>query len=246
MQRRMRQRAELALVPVLRQEFARAGKEFAALYLEHASLQRARLAHRERLAFILRPLFLSLALGSARRISDGAKLRKEAPQKPNDDQPKPVKRPVDLTRQEIEALVVALAIAQATDISGATQRKVQKAIVDGIAQDLDSDVIAKLIEERTGGEIAGARATSIARTAVTQVAEAAQSQAALKAGLQTKVWFTAHDERVRDSHREAEGQVRPLGEDFEVGNSRLAFPGDPLGPIEEIINCRCVLLYRDE
>lgn len=57
-----------------------------------------------------------------------------------------------------------------------------------------------------------------------------------------KVWSCTLDGRTRDSHFAADGQRAPLDGTFRVGSSRLRFPGDPDGPAEEIINCRCALM----
>lgn len=54
-----------------------------------------------------------------------------------------------------------------------------------------------------------------------------------------KQWRAQIDTRVRDSHADAHGQTVAMNEDFEVGSSSLSYPGDPSGPPEEIINCRC-------
>ena len=54
-------------------------------------------------------------------------------------------------------------------------------------------------------------------------------------------WVDMNDEDVRPTHVEADGQVVPFGGRFLVGEATLRFPGDPLGPPEEILNCRCVL-----
>lgn len=55
----------------------------------------------------------------------------------------------------------------------------------------------------------------------------------------SKRWDTEHDRRVRSSHKDADGQVVDLSAAFMVGGFPLLFPGDPLGPPEEVINCRC-------
>jgi len=55
----------------------------------------------------------------------------------------------------------------------------------------------------------------------------------------SKRWDTERDRRVRSSHRAADGQVVDLTSVFMVGGFPLAFPGDPIGPPEEVINCRC-------
>jgi len=53
-------------------------------------------------------------------------------------------------------------------------------------------------------------------------------------------WVTMHDDKVRHTHREANGETVPSGETFEVGGFKLLYPGQPVGPPEIWINCRCV------
>src|ERR1044072_4850281 len=57
-------------------------------------------------------------------------------------------------------------------------------------------------------------------------------------------WVTMHDGAVRASHRKASGQVRPIGEKFDVDGVKMRRPGDLSAPISEWINCRCVLRPR--
>jgi hypothetical protein len=54
-------------------------------------------------------------------------------------------------------------------------------------------------------------------------------------------WVSRRDERTRTTHRAADGQVRRTLGTFDVGGASLRYPGDPKGPIEETIECRCVL-----
>lgn len=65
------------------------------------------------------------------------------------------------------------------------------------------------------------------------------------AGMQ---WVSRHDEEVRTQHRAADGQIVSVGGTFNIGGHRLRFPGDPVGPPETWINCRCLLrpVRRDE
>jgi hypothetical protein len=50
---------------------------------------------------------------------------------------------------------------------------------------------------------------------------------------------------VRDTHSDMEGQTVSFGEPFETGGGvHLLYPGDPNGPPEEIINCRCYVFPR--
>lgn len=74
----------------------------------------------------------------------------------------------------------------------------------------------------------------------TALVEGAQYKTWSQAGdLVQKTWNTSEDERVRHSHREADGQTRPVGRKFRVGKSYMDHVGDPRAPIEEIAGCRC-------
>lgn len=61
-----------------------------------------------------------------------------------------------------------------------------------------------------------------------------------------KAWLSTEDSRTRPTHERADGQRRPLKEMFRVGSARLAYPGDPAGASEEVINCRCAVLLVEE
>jgi len=54
-----------------------------------------------------------------------------------------------------------------------------------------------------------------------------------------KRWDTERDQRVRATHHAADRQTVELWAPFTVGGFPLLFPGDPMGPPEEVINCRC-------
>lgn len=62
---------------------------------------------------------------------------------------------------------------------------------------------------------------------------------------EVKTWVTMGDERVRDSHREADAQAVPANLRFILENpvtgkrSLCDHPRDPNLPVEESINCRC-------
>jgi hypothetical protein len=92
------------------------------------------------------------------------------------------------------------------------------------------------------------RATAIAGS----IATAAISTGLLAAALDDdnpedlhKVWLTMEDERVRPTHRDAGGQSVPLKQKFSVGGSEMDRPGDMSAPIEEWINCRCILFIEN-
>lgn len=60
-----------------------------------------------------------------------------------------------------------------------------------------------------------------------------------------KVWNSAHDNRVRHTHRELDGESVGLNERFvSVSGARLMYPLDATAPLSETVNCRCNLTYR--
>jgi DNA topoisomerase IB len=90
------------------------------------------------------------------------------------------------------------------------------------------------------------RATRIARTEATSAWNSGSLAALAYEGRTHKKWLASRDDRTRDSHREADGQVVPLSRPFRVGESLLMMPGDPAAPPWEVINCRCTVVGADE
>lgn len=94
--------------------------------------------------------------------------------------------------------------------------------------------------------VSAGRARTIARTeaaAVVNGADAGISQELQQAGITHVVeWLSTPGDRTRKTHKSANGQRIVVGEKFQVGRSRLAYPGDPNGSAEEVINCRCTTL----
>jgi len=58
-----------------------------------------------------------------------------------------------------------------------------------------------------------------------------------------KYWISTGDDRTRETHREAGGQVRAFADPFLIGGSEMLYPHDPAGPAREVVNCRCVVGY---
>lgn len=96
-----------------------------------------------------------------------------------------------------------------------------------------------------------ARARNMAKTEVHSARQSAGFAAAqdhAKRGAEiVKVWMTAGDDRVRDIHRAAHEQERPLEQTFDVGGESLLYPGDKVhGSPGNTINCRCDAVYYDK
>ena len=60
-------------------------------------------------------------------------------------------------------------------------------------------------------------------------------------GGRLKRWGTMGDDSVRDTHRRADGQVVSIGDAFTVAGVKIRYPGEPVGPPEVWMNCRCLV-----
>ena len=61
-----------------------------------------------------------------------------------------------------------------------------------------------------------------------------------QAGMTHKEWVSAQDDRVRDTHAEADGQIVGTEEPFQVSGIEMMHPCAVGAPPEEVINCRCI------
>jgi hypothetical protein len=100
-------------------------------------------------------------------------------------------------------------------------------------------------------DVTGHRARMIAQTEVISASNTAAYEGAESAGIEyKKFWSNSGLDSVRESHIFA--QEWSYGQDginphdkFDMGNGNfMAHPGDPDGPPEEVINCRCTLIIE--
>lgn len=117
-------------------------------------------------------------------------------------------------------------------------------LAEGIAAGESQPELAQRVRDAVG--VTMPRARVIARTEshgarnVAAVATLQRFESAYAApGVMRKQWQATEDERTRHTHHEADGQTVPFADPFTVGGFSLAFPGDPAGPPQEVINCRC-------
>lgn len=68
---------------------------------------------------------------------------------------------------------------------------------------------------------------------------AMQAAADTAPGSARKRWRSRGDDRTRRSHRAASGQTVPIDSPFRIGSASLQYPGDPAGPADEVLRCRC-------
>jgi hypothetical protein len=104
----------------------------------------------------------------------------------------------------------------------------------------------------TGSERWPNRATVIARTETMGALNGGRSEAFRIVAEQEpdivweRLWLATDDTRTRETHQDADGQRVGLDQPFNVGGFSLAFPGDPTGPAQEVIQCRCTSLLVEQ
>ena len=134
-------------------------------------------------------------------------------------------------------------------IADTTRERLRATIELGVQGGETVQQVARRIDDLYLDEIIPNRSMVIARTEVGASANFASHDAAAcgarQAGFElNKVWNAIQDDRTRDDHADADGQVVAMSEPFQVGGDLLAWPGDPAGDPEQIIQCRCFLTYE--
>jgi SPP1 gp7 family putative phage head morphogenesis protein len=127
----------------------------------------------------------------------------------------------------------------ADEVTNTTQEQLRKTLKEAIEKGESMEDVEKRIANVF--DIAtSSRTEMIARTEVISASNAGAEMAYEQSGVvEKKQWLAAQDDRVRESHAAIDGEVVGLNEHFSNG---LAFPGDPSGPPEEVIQCRCTLI----
>ena len=121
----------------------------------------------------------------------------------------------------------------------------------GVREGSDIPTVTEAVDRiltATGSERWPNRARTVARTETMGAVNAgvfrsAQLEAEARGDVAPfKVWLSTEDARTRPTHVVADKQRTLLSEPFRVGGANLLFPGDPVGPAQEVINCRCTIL----
>lgn len=140
------------------------------------------------------------------------------------------------------------ALHKARLIAKTDSDNIRKAIQDGIDEGEGAAQIARNI--RKVSTLTPYRAALIARTethaAATYGSIESVREAERELGVRMmKEWIATADDRTRDDHIAADGQVVGVNEKFTVGGSLMDRPGDDSAPAEQTINCRCAVSYSE-
>lgn len=151
----------------------------------------------------------------------------------------------DLSAPYVTDFIEARANQLAGPVTETTYRAIQAELVEGVQAGESIDDLAARIRA-VFADCSKNRATTIARTEVISAYNgagalgAAQLPADVVAGQE---WIATRDGRVRPAHAAADGQVRAIGEAFDVGGAAMAYPGDPSGGADNTVNCRCTQAF---
>ena len=151
----------------------------------------------------------------------------------------------DLEAPFIQDFIGARANQLAGQVTSSTYAAIQQALQDGVAAGEDINRIAARVQD-VFAQASTNRAKTIARTEVISAANGSASLAAsqLPSDVAAGQEFIAtRDDRTRDDHAEADGQIVAMGTPFLVGGESLLYPGDPAGSAENVINCRCTVAF---
>lgn len=125
------------------------------------------------------------------------------------------------------------------------KRTVMSEVTRGMATGMDWKDVGRNIGMMS--DIPMKRAKTIARTEGHRIQQEAAADARDEAKANgcdvLKQWDSTLDDKTRESHVALDGQIREVGEPFEVNGHHAEYPGG-FGVAEEDINCRCVALTR--
>lgn len=131
----------------------------------------------------------------------------------------------------------ARAAERSSLIVGHTRTELQKEMAEGVAAGENTDQLVRRIR-RVVLDAGRARARVISRTEITRASNYGTDEALKEAGVQRRQWLATFDGNVRDRHAALDGQVRDIGDPFEIDGMRAMYPGD-FGVAAMDINCRC-------
>lgn len=123
------------------------------------------------------------------------------------------------------------------------ERTVANSIMDDAANTLRKTISD--IESDTADKHSKTRADVISRDATNKYSNIYNRKIALDNGYTRHKWKSMRDNKVRDSHRNVDGQVQPIDKPFEVNGYYMMYPMDDTygAPLDEICNCRCTEIF---
>jgi SPP1 gp7 family putative phage head morphogenesis protein len=139
-------------------------------------------------------------------------------------------------------------LLRAEGINDTTQEKLRAKIAASLQEGIDAGEgrgkLSNRILDATDDvydEMDRNRANTIARTESAATVNEGQFLTYRADGVEKKEWLATQDDRTRDSHAEADGQIVGIDESFKVGGDEMDAPGTG-SDAGENCNCRCTIL----
>ncbi len=147
----------------------------------------------------------------------------------------------DLQDPAVLTWLEAHGLQAARGITETTRELLRETLIEGVAAGEGTEDLVLRIKAIYDNATT-ARVRNIARTEVNTASTWGTLQGYQQSGVvEESEWLSARDERVRETHRKADGQRAPLGGNFHVGAGHGPGPGH-IGLAEEDCNCRCTLI----
>ena len=159
----------------------------------------------------------------------------------------------DDANTEIDFSIYAPIFSQKVAARGARKvTKINETTKDALAKTLDEGVslgesgaklqdrIKETFAALAGDDIANYRARMIAQTETISSINEGQLLTYAGEGVERKEWISTMDDKTRDAHAAANGQIVAVDQPFIVDGDELLYPGDDSETsAENTINCRC-------
>lgn len=131
-------------------------------------------------------------------------------------------------------------------ISNDLWTEMREGLLDGFKEGESIQQLRNRVQQSAGFTMG--RAEAVTRTEVVGASNAGAIDQVRATGLpSTKEWLATKDARTRPTHRRvlgSEGQTAiPLDAKFMVGGWPMDRPHDPNAPAEEVVRCRCTLVF---
>lgn len=154
--------------------------------------------------------------------------------------------PLDVGASTIVQHIEAQALKLAQDHMGTLAGQVREVLIEELSKANSTGSVSAALTERLSeveDELSKTwsdrvtRGNTIARTETARATNGARYDQMRADGVTKHEWVDSNDDVVRESHRDLDGEVRRIGEDFKP---LLAVPGDERAPASETVNCRCL------
>lgn len=128
------------------------------------------------------------------------------------------------------------------DVPDEMYKTVQNALVKGLEEGEGRGELSNRVRG-VFNDMNRGRANTIAQTETASAYGFGRKHGMTESGVGFQQWLSSADDKVREEHAEANGQVVEVDEPFDVDGEELMYPGDSDGgSAGNVINCRCVAI----